>query len=147
MALDVTAALDINAPPEAVASVQFDPERDPDWIGGIDRVETVTPQPFGIGSEVRRIGRFLGRHIVWLMRVDGFEPARLVAMHALQSPFPMDVDYHLEPLDGGRRTRASIRIRGHARGIYALPGPFLGPLVRRSVLGDLRRLRRIVERS
>ena len=147
MALDVTATLDISAPPEAVASVQFDPARDPEWIGGVDRVETDTPPPLGIGSQVRRIGRFMGRQIVWLMRVDAFEPARLVAMHALESPFPMDVDYRLEPLDGGRRTRAGIRIRGNARGIYALPGPLLGPLVRQSVLGDLRRLRRIVERE
>jgi hypothetical protein len=82
------------------------------------------------------------------MRVESFEPDRHVEMHALRSPFPMDVDYHLEPIDGGRRTRASIRIRGDARGIYgALPGPLLGLMVRRSVQGDLKRLKGIVERG
>jgi hypothetical protein len=127
--------------------VQFDPSRDPQWIGGVDRVELVSPPPFGAGSQVRRIGGFLGRPIVWLMRVERFEPDREVAMHALESPFPMDVDYRLEPLDGGRRTRASIRVRGEARGMYGLPGPLLGPMVRRSVLGDLKRLKVIVEGS
>jgi hypothetical protein len=29
--------------------------------------------------------------------------------------------------------------------MYGLPGPLLGPMVRRSVHGDLRRLKRIVE--
>jgi len=57
----------------------------------------------------------------------------------------MDVDYLLEPLDGGQATQATIRIRGDAKGMYGLPGPFLGPMVRRSVSGDLRRLKRIVE--
>jgi hypothetical protein len=67
-------------------------------------------------------------------------------MHALRSPFPMDVDYRLEPIDDGRRTRASIRIRGDAKGMYgALPGPLMGLMVRRSVQGDLKRLKRIVE--
>jgi hypothetical protein len=145
MTLDVTATLDIDASPAAVADVQFDPARDPDWIGGIDRVELVTPPPFAQGSQVRRIGGFLGRRIVWLMRVESYEPGRFVAMHALESPFPMDVDYRLEPLGDGSRTRASIRIRGEGRGMYGLPGPLLGPMVRRSVLGDLKRLRALVE--
>jgi hypothetical protein len=144
MGLDVTATLDIAAPPEAVAAVQFDPSRDPEWIGGVERVELLAPPPLGLSSQVLRIGAFLGRRIEWLMRVDGFEAGRLVAMHAVRSPFPMDVEYRLEPLDGGRRTRASIRVRGEARGMYGLPGPLLGLMVRRSVAGDLKRLAGLV---
>jgi hypothetical protein len=144
MALDVTASLLIDAPPDAVARVEFDPTRDPEWIGGVDRVELVTQPPLAVGSQVRRIGGFLGRPTVWLMRVEGLEPETRVSMHALESPFPMDVDYLLEPADGGR-TRASIRIRGEGRGMYGLPGPLMSPMVRRSVQSDLGRLKRIVE--
>jgi uncharacterized membrane protein len=146
MAIDVTVRQEIEAPPSAVSAVQFDPTRDPEWIGGVDRVELVTDAPIATGSEVRRIGGFMGRPIEWLMRVETFEPERHVGMHALQAPFPMDVDYRLEPIDGGRRTRASIRIRGDAAGMYgAMPGPLMGWMVRRSVQGDLNRLKRIVE--
>jgi hypothetical protein len=146
MAIDVTARQEIDAPPSAVSTVQFDPTRDPEWIGGVDRVELVTDPPIATGSEVRRIGGFMGRPIEWLMRVEAFEPDRHVGMHALQAPFPMDVDYRLEPIDDGRRTSASIRIRGDAAGIYgAMPAPLMGWMVRRSVQGDLMRLKRIVE--
>lgn len=145
MSLDVTASHRIEAPPSAVAAVEFDPSRDPEWIGGVDRVELLTPPPLAIQSQVRRIGGFLGRPIEWVMRVDAFDPDRHVGMHALRSPFPMDVDYLLEPVDGGRATRASIRIRGEGRGMYGMPGALLGPMVRRSVAGDLRRLKKIVE--
>ena len=143
MTLDITATTVIDAPADAVARVQFDPTRDPEWIGGIDRIELVTTQPFGVGSQVRRIGGFLGRKIVWLMRVEEYEPARVVRMHALESPFPMDVDYMLEPVGDGQ-TRASIRVRGSG-GMYGMPGFVQGPMVRRSVQGDLGRLKRIVE--
>jgi Polyketide cyclase / dehydrase and lipid transport len=146
MAIDVVARQDINAPPAAVASVQFDPKRDPEWIGGVDRVELVTDPPTTVGSKVRRIGGFMGRPIEWLMRVEAYEPERHVGMHALEAPFPMDVDYRLEPIDGDRRTRASIRIRGSAAGMYgAMPGPLMRWMVRRSVQGDLKRLKRLVE--
>jgi polyketide cyclase/dehydrase/lipid transport protein len=145
MPIDVTATVRIDAPPERVAAVEFDPGRDPEWIGGVDRVESLTPPPLGEGSQVRRIGGFLGRPIEWVMHVEAYEPARRVGMHALKSPFPMDVDYHLEPVDGGRATQASIRIRGEGRGMYGLPAPLMGPMVRRSVTGDLKRLKRIVE--
>ena len=145
MALDVTASLDIAAPSDAVASVQFDPTRDPEWIGGVDRIELITPLPLGEDSQVLRIGRFMGRPIEWLMQVTAYEPGRHVGMHALRSPFPMDVDYVLEPVGDGGSTRASIRIRGDARGMYGLPGPLLRTMVRRSVAGDLRRLKTIVE--
>jgi hypothetical protein len=147
MALDVTATIEIEATPTEVAAVQFDPDRDREWIGGVHRIERVTPGPVARGSRVRRIGGFLGRPIVWLMDVVEFEPDRLVGMHALESPFPMDVDYRLEPMNGGHRTRASIRIRGEGRGMYGLPGWLTGPMVKHSVQGDLGRLKRIVERS
>ena len=144
MAFDVTASRDIPASPEAVAAIEFDADRDPEWIGGVQRVEWLTPAPLRQDSEVRRLGGFMGRPIEWIMHVDAFEPARHVGMTARKSPFPMQVDYHLEPVDGGRATRASIRIRGAGRGMYGLPGFLIGPMVRRSVLSDLERLERIV---
>lgn len=147
MPIDVTAALRIDAAPAQVARVQFDAARDPEWIGGVNRVELITPPPVAVGSEVRRVGGFLGRPIEWLMRVERYEPDRHVGMHSLRSPFPMDVDYFLASVDGGRATEASIRIRGDGgSGMYKLPGWILGPMIRRSVTGDLRRLKAIVER-
>jgi hypothetical protein len=145
MGLDVTASVEIGATPEEVALVQFDATNDPDWIGGVDRVEPLTPPPLAVGSEVRRVGGFMGKPIEWVMHVVRLEPARHLGMRAVKSPFPMEVDYRLEPIDGGRRTRASIRIRGEGAGMYRLPGPLLGPMVRNSVAGDLRRLRTMVE--
>lgn len=133
MSLDVTASLRIDSPPSAVAAVQFDPTRDPDWIGGVDRVELLTPPPLALQSQVRRLGRFLGRRIEWVMRIDELEADRHVGMHALRSPFPMDVDYLLEPLDGGQATQGdhqdSGQRHGHVRSARPVPRPD-GPAIR-----------------
>jgi hypothetical protein len=79
------------------------------------------------------------------MDVTELVPGRRLAMHAVRSPFPMDVTYELAP--SGRGTRATIRIQGEARGMYGLLGPLTPVMVRRSVQADLRRLKRALEAS
>jgi Polyketide cyclase / dehydrase and lipid transport len=143
MSLDATAVVEIDRPPEIVGAYQFDPANDPSWIGGVDSTETLTDGAIGVGSRIRRIGGFLGRPIEWVMDVEEHEPGRRLGMHAVKSPFPMDVTYELEPRDGG--TTARIRIRGEARGVYGVLGPLTPWLIRRSVTSDLRRLKRILE--
>ena len=145
MTLDVLAAIDIARPPEAVAEYEFDPANDALWIGGVKQAEQLTDGPIRVGSRVRRLGSFLGRPIEWVMDVVEHVPARRLAMHAIRSPFPMDVTYELAPAEGG--THASIRIQGHAGGAYGLLGPLTPLMVRRSVQSDLRRLKRAMERD
>jgi hypothetical protein len=94
---------------------------------------------------VHRIGSFLGRRIEWIMDVVDHVPARRLVMHAIRSPFPMDVTYELAPTEGG--THASIRIQGEAGGMYGLLGPLTPLMVRRSVQSDLGRMKRAVERD
>ena len=145
MALDVLAQIDIDRPPATVAAYEFDASNDPTWIGGVRRAERLSDGPIGVGSRVRRIGSFLGRPIEWVMDVTELVPGRRLAMHAVRSPFPMDVTYELAP--NGRGTRATIRIQGEARGMYGLLGPLTPVMVRRSVQADLRRLKRALEAS
>jgi hypothetical protein len=143
MSLDVVATMEISRPPEVVAAYQFDPANDPTWIGGVRTSEPLTEGPLTVGSRVRRRGAFLGRPIEWVMDVVELVPGRTLAMHAVRSPFPMDVTYALEASAVG--TTARIRIRGEARGMYGVLGPLTPWLVRRSVQSDLRRLKRAVE--
>src|SRR4051794_18121848 len=95
--LDVAASVEIARPPEAVAAYEFEPTNDPSWIGGVKTAERLTDGPIVVGSRVRRRGSFLGRPIEWVMDVAELVPARRLAMHAVRSPFPMDVTYELEP--------------------------------------------------
>ena len=145
MPLDVRTETEIRRAPEAVAAYMFEPANDARWIGGVDSVELLTAPPLRVGSQVLRKGGFLGRPIEWLMEVVALEAGRRVAMHAVRSPFPMDVTYELEPSAIG--TTARVRIQGEPRGAYGLAGPLVPAMVRRSVAADLRRLKKLVEDS
>ena len=66
-------------------------------------------------------------------------------MRSVESPFPMRVTYGFADTPHGG-TRTSVRVEGEPEGLYKLGGPLITPGVKRSVSGDLRRLRDILER-
>lgn len=145
MALDETAEAHIARPADEVAAYMFDPTNDPEWIGGISEVEPLDPLPIRVGSRVRRHASFLGRGIDYVMEVVALEPGRRLALHAVEAPMPMDVTYEVEPDPEGSVAR--VRVQGDAGGLYRLASPLISAQVGRSIGGDVRQLKRILERS
>jgi hypothetical protein len=139
----VTATETIAADPDRVFGYAIDPSKDPVWIGGIREAELRGDPPLKKGSSVRRVASFMGRRIEYELEVAELEPGARLAMRSIRSPFPMAVTYSFDPASNGTVMR--IRVEGEPGGIYRLAGPFLPGMVRRSVSGDLRRLKGILE--
>lgn len=143
MALDETAEIRISRPADAVAAYMFDPANDAAWISGISEAAAVGELPVGVGSRVRRRASFLGRRIDYVMEIVGLDPGRRLVMHAVEAPMPMDVTYEVDP--AGVESVARVRVEGDAGGLYRLAGPLVSAQVGRSIDGDVRRLKRILE--
>ncbi|WP_447003438.1 SRPBCC family protein [Saccharothrix isguenensis] len=142
--MDVTASRVIPRPPEVVARYAMDWRHDHEWTRGIKRAELSAPSPgggFGVGAEVTRTARFLGKEFDYVLRVVAHDPPTLLEMTSVAGPFPMHVAYRFDTAPGGG-TAASIRVRGDASRHYRLFGPFMARFVRanlRKDLGDLAR--------
>jgi hypothetical protein len=143
MALDETAEIRISRPADAVATYMFDPANDPTWIGGISEAQPLGEAPLNVGSRVRRRASFLGRRIDYVMEIVALEPGRRLAMHAVEAPMPMDVTYEVDQAADGAVAR--VRVQGDAGGLYRLAGPLVSAQVGRSIDGDVRRLKGILE--
>lgn len=143
MAIDVTAEETIAREPDRVFAYATDPLNDPVWIGGISEAELLGDPPLEKGSSVRRVASFMRRRIEYVLEVTEFEVGARLAMRSIRSPFPMAVTYSFEEADGGTVMR--IRVEGEPSGYYRLAGPFLSGAVKRSISGDLRRLKGIIE--
>jgi uncharacterized membrane protein len=143
MALDETAEIRIARPAEQVAAYMFDPINDPAWIGGISDAKPLDETPVRVGSRVRRRASFLGRRIDYVMEVVALDSGRRLAMHAVEAPMPMDVTYEVDPAGDGAVAR--VRVQGDAGGLYRLAGPLISAQVSRSIDGDVRRLKEILE--
>jgi len=146
--VDVSARRLVNQPPEVVARYAMDWRHDHEWTQGIQRAELSAPAPgggFGVGAEVTRTARFLGRRIDYVLRVVAHEPPALLEVESVAGPFPMHVTYRFDPAHAGG-TMASIRIRGDAGRHYRLLGPLVARFVRANIRKDLRDLARHVGR-
>src|SRR5829696_1560100 len=102
MALDVRVETVVARPREEVAEYLFDWRNDTEWIGGISEARRVGDGAFGVGSQVARVARFLGKRIEYVNEVVDLDPGRRLAMRSVKGPFPMRVTYEVDdqPLDG-----------------------------------------------
>ena len=144
MAIDITAEVTIDRKREDVAWFAMDPENDPVWIGGIVEAKMVTEPPFGKGTRVARVAKFMGRRMEYTPEVIGYEPGKLLEM-STDVPFEMTIRYEFE--DAGDGTLARIRVQGEGSGFYRMAAPLLARVVKRNVSSDLRTLKRLLESS
>jgi polyketide cyclase/dehydrase/lipid transport protein len=147
MSIDITAEVAIRRALRDVAAYMIDPAHDPEWIGGVREVRMETPQPLAVGSRVARVASFLERRVEYVNEVTELDPERVLDMRSVKAPFPMRVTYSFErrgPGDGDGTTVRN-RVRGAPGGFFALFGPLLAPMVKRSVQKDLERLRGVME--
>jgi uncharacterized membrane protein len=142
-AIDVTGVTTIRVPRSHVAQYVIDHRNDLTWIGGISESELLGDPPVAVGSRVRRVASFMGRRIEYVNEVTALEPDTRLEMRSVKSPFPMVVTYGFQDADGG--TATSVRVQGDPSALYRIAGPLLARQVRRSVQGDLERLRTILE--
>jgi len=146
--IDVTARVQIARPRAEVAAYMTDPANDPAWIGGVREVRVETPPPLRAGSRVARVAAFLGRRVEYVNEITELDPDRVLDMRSVKAPFPMRVTYSFADADGpagGATTVVRNRVQGDPGGFFALFGPLLAPIVKRSVQGDLERLRDVLE--
>lgn len=139
VSVDVTVEQRIARPAEEVAAYAMDPANDRAWIGALTSVRVLGEGPVGVGTQVERVARFLGRSIEYVNEITEIVPGRRLAMRSVRAPFPMTVVYEFEPAPGGSVAR--IRTGGDAGGFYDLAAPLLARMVRRGVTRDLARLR------
>jgi hypothetical protein len=150
--VDVRPEVLVRRPRAEVAAFMFDPANDLRWTGGITSSRPDQPGPLREGATVVRTARFLGRTFDYGYQVTRYEPDRLVEMQ-VERPFPMVVRYELadaagDTADGrpaGPGTAVAIRATGSPGRFFGWAGPLMAPQVRKSIAGDLARLRDCLE--
>jgi hypothetical protein len=142
MAVDVRPTVLVRRPRRDVAAFMFDPGNDLRWTGGITSSTPAQPGPLVEGATVERTARFLGRTFTYGYVVTRHEPDRLVELK-VDRPFPMLVRYELE--DAADGTRVAIHAAGSPGRFFGWATPLMTRQVRRSITGDLERLRACLE--
>lgn len=138
MPVDVKPSVLVRRSPAEVAAFMFDPANDLRWTGGITTSTPAQPGPLVEGATVERTARFLGRTFTYGYVVTRHEPDRLLELK-VDRPFPMTVRYELDEHPDG--TLVTIHATGTPGRFFGWATPLMARQVRKSITGDLARLR------
>jgi hypothetical protein len=119
-------------------------ENNPIWQKGMKKAQFTTTDPIGIGSTYNQEASFLGKKIVSSFIVTDFKEGHLIKIKSTSSSFPIQVTRSVEPVGTG--TNVYALVEGDARHFFKLAQPILKKVVERSVYGDYRRLKEILEK-
>lgn len=144
MTIEVTSSVDIDRPADEVFAYLADWTNNPTWQQGMRSCVTTSEGPVGVGSTYRQEASMLGRAITSDFEVVAYEPDRVIRITTTSGSFPITVERRVEPRGAGACT-ASAHVQGDPSGFFALATPVLRRMVDRSVRGDYRRLKQVLE--
>jgi uncharacterized membrane protein len=143
--ITVRAVTEVDAPADRVWAVLGDYRRDPDWRAGVTTMDPAPARAAVVGQTTDERMRFAGRSYRNGGLVESVGPGRELRWRTT-SGVDADGSRAVDELPGGRcRVRVETHVRPH--GADRLFSPVLGPLLRRQLDGDLRRLRDLAGRE
>lgn len=140
---NVLVETEIAAEPTDVAGVMFDPQREPEWIDAIKKVELIDKalQP---GARVKRTGRFMGYEFTWSTVVEAVHfPHRLV-LRIADAPISGTITYDVQRSGSGSIVR--VHTQGETSKWSFIPSSMIEGPMRTAMTADLQRLKALVER-
>ena len=146
MSMTMTASIEINRPAAAVFDYIANMELNTTWQAGMRECQVTSEPPLAVGSTYEQVAAFMGRSIRSSFVVTALEPGRSITIETVESTFPITVTRTVEPL-GDDQSRATARIEGGPGGILGLLAPLMKRMAQRSVRGDYRRLKSLLERQ
>lgn len=140
--IDLSADIDIAASPAAIAAVMFDPQRTPEWMQAVERVD-LHSAALAPGARVTHHGTFLGQSLTWTTEVESVHFPHLLTLKVGDGPFVGQTRFSIQRLGDG--SRVQVHMRGTLTGLAALApaSMVVGPL-QSALAGDLERLKHLV---
>jgi uncharacterized protein YndB with AHSA1/START domain len=119
----------IDQPVDKVFAFLVDPSKIADWTPGVTEARQTSDGPLRVGTSVQFTGKFLGRGFESLSECTEYVPNQKFASKTTSGPIHLEVDYTLEPVDGG--TRLVTVYRGESRGFFKLAEPVIVRLTKK----------------
>lgn len=145
---DIQVTRHVAAPVERVWGLATDLAGAPGVLGGVDRVEILTPGAFGVGTRWRETRTMLGREATEEMEVTAVEAHRAYTVEADGPGAHYVSTFTFTPSGDGTEVTLTFGARattGVARVMAALTGPLARRSVEKALRGDLEDLARAAE--
>ncbi len=103
----------INASPQRVFSVLSDLGQARVWMPEIERIDNVSPGPFGAGTSWRETRHAGKREFVSTLRITAFEPPKVLAFVLEGKGMTGQMQFTLAPAAAGTQVHYQAEMKGH----------------------------------
>jgi uncharacterized protein YndB with AHSA1/START domain len=139
----IVSSIEIDRPPDEVFAYATDPARFPQWQTDVVRVEV---DGHGVGSRFTTVRRIGGADRDMVQEVTEDQPPRTWAAHGVGGPIRPNATVTVEPLDGGRRSRATFGLDFDGRGMAELLVPLVRRMAAKAAPASYQRLKDLLEK-
>ena len=135
----------INRSASDIFAFLTDIEKGTEWQAELVESSQTSTGPFGVGTTIREVRRFLGHSMESVFQVTEFEPGKKLAFQSTVAPFPMRGQYVLESEaeDGG--TRVTFVIEADISGVFKMAETIVVRTASRQIDADLTKLKALLE--
>ncbi|TLZ50780.1 MAG: hypothetical protein E6K18_06520 [Methanobacteriota archaeon] len=134
----------IAASPGRVFAVLSDLGQARQWMPAIQKVENVSPGPFGLGTSWRETRQAGKRVFESTIRITGYEPAKVLAFIVEGKGMTGQMRFTLAPAGAGTQVRYEAQMKG--RGLMSLMSGTINRMMAETDKDLLDRLQAQVER-
>ena len=133
----------IERPIEEVWAFTHDLTKSSLWQTTLIKLNRLDDGPFGVGSRVAEVRRFLGLRIETVWECTAFDPPRLSSIKSRAGPVSWGGSWTFEPVAAG--TRFTMRIEGEMSAFFRVTEPVVRRTARREMEASMGHLRDILD--
>lgn len=142
--MKIIVSIAIACPVESVFEFVSDYTRDPAWRAGVIEMSKTTSGCSQVGTHTLEVARFFGRKMTTPAEVTKYEPGREIDFAGVMAKkIRVSGSRTVEEVNGQTRYTYQANVEGH--GFLRPLSPLLVLILRRRFLGDLRRLKALLE--
>jgi len=136
-------SIEIRRPVEAVFAFVSDPRNEPQWEETLKEVLVTPDGPPVVGTQVTKVGSFLGMKLEATNELTALEPNRSLSYKGSSGPASMEATMRFEAV--GEGTRLSFTSQIEPGGLFKVAGPLLASQFKKQMEADLKRLKELLE--
>ena len=136
-------SIEIRRPLEAVFAFVSDPRNEPQWEETVKEVRVTPDGPPAVGTQVTKVGSFLGMKLEATNELTALEPNRSLSFKGTSGPASLEATMRFEAVGEGTRLSGTFQVE--PGGLFKVAGPLFASQAKKQMEADLQRLKELLE--
>lgn len=141
----IETSIEIRRSVEAVFAFVADSRNEAKWEETVKEVRVTPDGPPAVGTQVTKVGSFLGVKLEVTNEITALEPNRSLSIKGISGPRGASMEATMRFEAVGEGTRLNFTTQIETGGLFKMAGPLLASQTKKQLETDLQRLKGLLE--